>query len=323
MKRMLLLLLLAGIALAQSPSPAAVVAAETGKSRILTLPAGGGRLAQARPGPLETLQRLNAGVFVQLASGASATLAYYGDGHLERLTGPCLVRVGAHGGHIVKGDPGCLTVEESDLGEALRPESPERVKVSSGTTLSVTAAQGMPTFSWATGAAGPYLVSVWGNGKQIWSSQTASRSVLYDGPILALDSPFVWQLQVGSDILGAQRFEIASKGAALSLGAAQAEAQQAPDDPARLTLWSAIQDQRGNLPAAVSAAQAASAKAPQDAALMRRLGGMFDEMGQKAAAQAAEGQARMWEDVEGPSVDPDGDLLFDNYLSDVDNVYNQ
>ncbi len=319
----LILLCLAGLVLAQTQGPVAVVASKTGKSRSLTLPSGGGTLKQAKRGKLQTLEPVAAGTFIQLAPGATVTLAYYGDGHLERLTGPCLVRVGRGGGHLIKGDASALQVEESDLGEAIRPDQPDRQKVATGNTLSLTAREGMPTFSWATNASGPYLVTVFQNDKQIWSSETAGKSVLYDGPILTPDSPFVWQVQVGATVLGAQRFEIASKGAAVSLGAAQAEVEKAPDDPAKLALWSAVQDQRGNLPGAVNAAQAALQKAPQDAALMHRLSGMFNEMGQEAAAQAIEGQARLYEDVEGPSIDPDGDMLFDDYLSDTDTVFTQ
>lgn len=324
MKRILVaLLLMAGLALAQTSGPVAVAAAVSGKTRTLTLPSGGGTLKQARRGTLATLQTLNAGVFVQLAPGARVTLAYYGDGHLERLTGPCLVRVGAGGGHLIKGDPTALQVEESELGEAIRPDQPQRVRVSSNTTMSLTAREGMPTFSWATNQPGPYLVSVYQNGTSLWGAETGSKSVLYDGPVLTPDAPYVWQVQVGSNVLGAQRFEIASRGAAVALGAARAEAQKAPDDPAKLALWSAVQDQRGNLPGAVEAGQAALAQAPGDAALMHRLSGMFNEMGQEAAAQAMEGQARMYEDVEGPSIDPDGDMIFDDYLSDTDNVFSQ
>jgi hypothetical protein len=320
---LLALLLAAGLAVAQSTGPAAVVASVSGKTRTLTLPPGGGTLKQATRGRLRTLEPLNAGVFVQLAPGASVTLAYYGDGHLERLTGPCLVRVARGGGHVVKGDAGSLVVEESELGEAVRPDTVQRTHVASGTTLSLVAREGMPTFSWASNTPGPYLVTVFQNGTQLWSSETGSQSVLYDGPVLTPDTPYVWQVQVGSNVLGAQRFEIASRGSAVSMGAAQAEAEAAPDDPAKLALWSAVQDQRGNLPGAVSAAQAALAQAPHDAALMHRLSGMFSEMGQEAQAQALEGQAREYEDVEGPSVDPDADMLFDDYLSDTDTVFTQ
>lgn len=327
MKRLTLpliaLLLVAGLALAQSSGPAAVVASVSGKTRTLTLPPGGGKLSQATRGKLKTLEPLQAGTFVQLAPGASVTLAYYGDGHLERLTGPCLVRVGRGGGHVVKGEASALQVEESDLGEAIRPDQPQRVAVSSGTTLSLSASEGMPTFSWASSTPGPYLVSVYQDDKSIWSSETAGQSVLYDGPVLTPDETFVWQVQVGSNVLGAQRFEIVSHGAAKALGAAKAEVEAAPDDPAKLALWSAIQDQRGHLNEAVAAGQQALAKAPQDAALMHRLSGMFTEMGQEAQAQAMEGQARLYEDVEGPSIDPDGDMLFDDYLSDTDSVFTQ
>ncbi len=323
MKRLALLLfvLLMGLARAQSNNPAAVVGSISGPVRTLTLPAGGGKLSAATPGKLKTLQQLNAGVFVQLAQGGSVTLAYTSDGHLERLTGPCVVRVGADGSHLLKGARSALKVEKSQLGAALRPTNPARLKVGSGTTLSVTSQEGMPTFSFNTNQAGPYLVTVFQGGNSLWSSETASTSVLYDGPVLSLDTPYVWQIQAGSTVLGAMRFEVPSHGATQSLGQAQAEVQAAPDDAARQALWAAAQDQRGNLPQAVNAAQAALKSQPQDAALMNRLSGMLQEMGQEAEAQRFEGQARMYEDVEGPSVDPNGDLIFGDYINDLPGIY--
>ncbi len=323
MKRLALVLLalLVGLAQAQSNPPAAVVGAVSGPVRTLTLPAGGGKLSAATPGKLKTLQQVHAGVFVQLAQGGSLTLAYTSDGHLERLTGPCVVRVGSDGGHLVKGAKSALTFEKSQLGSVLRPAAPARVKVSSGTSLSVTSQEGMPTFSFTTNQTGPYLVSVWQGDKSLWSSETASTSVLYDGPVLSLDTPYTWQVAVGSSVLGAMRFEVPSHGAAQSLGQAQAEVQATPDDAARQALWAAAQDQRGNIPQAVDAAQTALKGQPQDAALMNRLSGMFNEMGQEAEAQRFEGQARMYEDVEGPSVDPAGDLIFGDYLNDLPGIY--
>lgn len=308
-----------GSPLAWAQSPTAIVGSVSGPARTLTPPTGGSKLTEAKRGAVKTLAVLNSGMFVQLGEGSKAVLFFYSDGHQESLQGPCLIRLGAAGGHLVKGDSKALQVKESELGEALRPPDNEatRMDVGNGTTLKLSTQAQQTVFSWQTQQAGPYLITVTDSTRQanIWSSELAGNSVTYTGPELLPDNPYVWQLQAGSEALGAMRFEAPSHGSAVSLGQAKAEVKV--EDPATLAAWSVIQDQRGNLPEAVAAAKAALQKQPQDAALMQRLSVMLTEMGEKAQAESYSAQLGLFED----NGFPEWGAGMDPYLSTLNTVY--
>lgn len=124
-------------------------------------------------------------------SGPARTLTP--DGHQELLQGPCLIRLGAAGGHLIKGDTRALQVKESELGEALRPPDNEatRMDVGNGNTLKLSTQAQQTVFSWQTQQAGPYLVTVTDSTRQanIWSSELAGNSVTDTGPELLPDNP--------------------------------------------------------------------------------------------------------------------------------------
>lgn len=311
--RILALLLLLALPAAADDDPAALLVWLQGPARSLQLPATGGTLQQATSTRLLGLEPLPPGAFVQLAPNASARLVYYGDGHEEQLTGPCVIRVGRDGGHLVKGN--AITVVESDVGELLRPPDMEveRTQALPGTDLALGESGGNPIFTWATQARPPYVLSVWQGQRRIWSAELSGTSVPYTGPALTRDTPYTAQLTSGSTVLATDRFELFSPPVAAAL------AVTPPTDPAGLALLSLVYDQRGESAQAVQLAQKALDQ-QQNVGFMRRLSGMLGEMGDEARAQAMSGQAKLYEDSFAPMFDPNQNGM-DGYLGGLDTIY--
>lgn len=71
--------------------------------------------------PARTLLAVLAGAEVQVPAGARATLTFFGDGHRERLQGPCRVRVGNSGATVLEGSAGCRVRSDGAPASVLAP----------------------------------------------------------------------------------------------------------------------------------------------------------------------------------------------------------
>lgn len=284
---------------ATAGDPAALAVSVRGPARVLILPAGGGTLRQATVTRLQSLDTLPAGVFVQVGAGGQVCLVYHADGHREDLAGPCLVRVAPGGSHLVKGSTQAIQHSESEVAEAVSPAPVVRAQVSPGTRISVSNPQGVPRFTWSTNYLGPLLAVLYQPGPprvNVWSSEQSDKSVLYSGPTLMADTPYVFQLEQDDRALAAVRFQVSSSGALASLGNARAEVQKSLDDPTSLALLALALDQRGDLSGAVQTMQSALDKQPDDAAFVRRMSEMVAEMGDEARANVLRNRAKGLED---------------------------
>lgn len=58
--------------------------------------------------PTKATERIAPGSSLNLAGSGKVRLSFYGDGHVEEVSGPCLVRVEASGCRVVHGGSGCL-----------------------------------------------------------------------------------------------------------------------------------------------------------------------------------------------------------------------
>lgn len=73
------------------------------------------------PTPARTLLAVLAGAEVQVPAGARATLTFFGDGHRERLQGPCRVRVGNSAATVLEGSAGCRVRSDGAPASVLAP----------------------------------------------------------------------------------------------------------------------------------------------------------------------------------------------------------
>lgn len=264
------------------------VGAGTERTAMITDLVGTARLAGQ---PVKTLQVLSNGAEVEVSAKARISLIFFGDSHMETLTGPCRFQIAPKETRLLAGEPGQrLTLPPT----AMRlPSRGERAETMGGTVQRSEKSRltmprtltAPPVFTWE---GFPEPMTVWltrpGQATEVlWKSEPSSGGVVYTGPPLLEDVVYVWELRpVEPDFSEApwKRFVLLSQASQELIRAAEAELGRAPEDDvvARVLMMQVYADHL-MLEEALGAARSALALRPDDAGLKAGLNRLLRELG--------------------------------------------
>lgn len=289
---LLIALLLALPATAADLRPVAMVTDLVGKATLEREPVAALRIQSL----------LREGDRIRLASGAWARLVFMEGGRLERLSGPCLLRVEAGGARVLEGPATAVRVERTPVRPALVPGR-NLDRMAGYATRGVVeptmdpVVEGTPRFTWQSVLPGPFEVMVTKRGHLVWSGRTADRALEYSGPPLEQDVTYDWYVSVSDEGGGQGIFRIVSGETRQRLKEADRQAREMlqadPDDPTPAVLVMTLYTESLLWQPAEEWAREAVRRRPEDPDLRATLAELLHALGRHDEARVESDRA--WE----------------------------
>ena len=282
---LLLFLLLAGTAWAQTPS--ALISSLDGQALIIT------KDGKSSAAPLATLAPKT---LLELRGGTTMTVVFFESDSIEQYTGPALIGIGAKRGKVFHGPDTARTVTAADSALVREIDPAALVHPEGSGKLSARRVSEKTELSWTTDAPAPYQVSVvkpaqFGERQtQIWSKEVSDKQVTYDGPKLDEKLTYYVEVAAGETTIGVSPFRVKG-GKAKGLSEAEAEAKDLKlKDPHNTTshvLLSILYSQNGLNDKAVEALNQAIQAKPEEAAFQNRMKTMMADVNKQAEDNTA------------------------------------